>query len=37
MIKLKIILKLEIPYKIVKAGQIAHKLMEKGEKVLIWC
>ena len=29
--------KMEIPSKIIKAGKIAHNLLEKGEKVLIWC
>ena len=27
----------EIPSKIVKAGAIAHDLLKKGEKVIIWC
>ena len=34
--KIKNYSKLEIPAKIKEAGQIAHELMEKGEKVLIW-
>jgi len=27
----------EVPAKIVKAGAIAHDLLKKGEKVIIWC